>query len=285
MSTILRAKPVVQAIKDNLTQEVSLLKGKGVTPVLAVIRVGNRPDDVFYEKSIVKNCQEVGIKTKSYLLDHDIEMKKFTEKLREINADPMIHGIMIFRPLPSQLDEDVIKYIIHPDKDIDCLNPLNLAGVFEGNTGGMTPCTPAAVMETLRHYGVKLQGANVVVVGRSLVVGKPLSMMVLQENATVTICHSKTKNLPEITRNADVLVAAMGKAKFINEQYVTEKSIVIDVGINDAGDGEICGDVDYGAVQDKVRAITPVPGGIGSITTAILLQHAVMACRKMQAEA
>jgi len=283
MSVILHAKPVVQAIKENIQQDISMLKGKGVTPVLGIIRVGSRPDDVYYENSIVKNCQSIGIRTQSYALDQNIEMKEFTAILQGINADPMIHGILIFRPLPQQLDENVIKHIIHPDKDIDCLNPLNLADVFEGNTGGLVPCTPAAVMETLKHYEIGLKGANVVVIGRSLVVGKPLSMMLLQENATVTICHSKTQNLPQIAREADILVAAMGKARFINDQYVSRQSIVIDVGINDPGNGQICGDVDYDAVQERVAAITPVPGGIGTVTTTILLKHVVMACKNLYA--
>lgn len=282
MSIILHGKPVVQAIKDNLQQEISLLKAQGITPSLGIIRVGNQPDDVYYENSIIKNCQSLGIKTKSNPLNHNIEMKEFIERLREVNADPMINGIMIFRPLPQQLDEDVIKHIIHPDKDIDCMNPLNLAGVFEGNAGCLVPCTAAAVMETLKHYGISLNGANVVVMGRSLVVGKPLSMMFLQENATVTICHSKTKNVSEIAKSADILVAAMGKARLIDEQYVTDTSIVIDVGINDLGDGKICGDVNYDVVLDKVRAITPVPGGIGTVTTTILLKHVVMACKKLR---
>lgn len=283
MSLILQAKPVVQALKEDIQQDVSLLKRKGVTPVLGIIRVGARPDDVYYENSIIKNCQSIGIKTQSFTLHQSIDIQEFTEILRGVNSDPMIHGILIFRPLPGQLDENVIKHIIHPDKDIDCMNPLNLAELFEGKTGGLVPCTPAAVMETLKYYKFDLKGTNVVVIGRSLVVGKPLSMMMLQENATVTICHSKTKNLPQIAREADILVAAMGKARLVNDQYVSQQSIVIDVGINDPGDGKICGDVDYEAVRDKVTAITPVPGGIGSVTTTILLKHVVMACKNLRA--
>lgn len=279
MSIILSAKPVVQAMKNQLQEEVSRLKASGVTPTLGIIRVGSRPDDVYYENSIIKNCQSVGIESKTYTLDLEIEMEEFTNMLRQINEDSSVHGILIFRPLPKQLDENVIKYIIDPNKDIDCMSPLNLVKVFEGDMQGLVPCTPAAVMETLKHYEVKLQGTNVVIMGRSLVVGKPLSMMLLQENATVTICHSKTKDMQEIARKADIIVAAMGKAKLVDENYVTENSVVIDVGINDAGDGKICGDVNYEAVVDKVQSITPVPGGVGSITTAILLKHVVIACK------
>lgn len=279
MSIILSAKPVVQAMKSQLQEEVSQLKAAGVTPTLGIIRVGDRPDDVYYENSIIKNCQSVGIEAKTYTLDLEIEVEAFTKVLRQVNEDSSVHGILIFRPLPKQLDENVIKYIIDPNKDIDCMSPLNMAKVFEGDMKGLVPCTPAAVMETLKHYEVKLQGTNVVIMGRSLVVGKPLSMMLLQENATVTICHSKTKDMQEISKQADIIVAAMGKANLVDENYVTENSVVIDVGINDAGDGKICGDVNYDAVVNKVRSITPVPGGVGSITTAILLKHVVMACK------
>ncbi|NLP44585.1 MAG: bifunctional 5,10-methylenetetrahydrofolate dehydrogenase/5,10-methenyltetrahydrofolate cyclohydrolase, partial [Peptococcaceae bacterium] len=270
MSQILKAKPVVQALKDNLQQEITKLQAAGITPTLGIIRVGESPDDVYYEKSIIKNCEGIGIHTKTYHLEQDISMADFTKVLEEANSDSSVHGILIFQPLPKQLDADVIKHIINPDKDIDCMSPANLAKVFEGDVQGFVPCTPAAVIETLKHYDIKLQGANVVVIGRSMVVGKPLSMMLLRENATVTICHSKTQDIPHIARQADIVVAAIGKAKFIDERYVCEDSIVIDVGINEAEDGKMCGDVDYEAVQDKVKAITPVPGGIGSVTTTIL---------------
>ncbi|KUO65832.1 MAG: bifunctional 5,10-methylene-tetrahydrofolate dehydrogenase/5,10-methylene-tetrahydrofolate cyclohydrolase [Gracilibacter sp. BRH_c7a] len=280
MSVILNAKPVVQEIKNQLAEEVSQIQAAGIKPTLGIVRVGDRPDDVYYENSIIKNCQSIGIAVKTYTLALDIDMEAFTNILRQVNEDSSVHGILIFRPLPKQLDENVIKYIIDSNKDIDCMSPLNMAKVFEGDMEGLIPCTPAAVMETLKHYNITLQGANVVIMGRSLVVGKPLSMMLLKENATVTICHSKTKDLQGIAKKADIIVAAMGKAKLVDENYVTENSIVIDVGINDAGDGKICGDVDYEAVVDKVKSITPVPGGIGSITTAILLKHVVIACRR-----
>lgn len=284
MSEILHAKPVVQAMKARLQEEVAQLKSAGVNPVLGMIRVGNKPDDIYYEKSIIKNCDSIGIETRVYTLDQNIGMEEFGQILQKVNDDTSVHGILIFRPLPEQLDEEVIKQLINPEKDIDCMNPLNLVKIFEGDTKGLVPCTPAAVVETLKHYRLNLQGTNIVIVGRSMVVGKPLSMMLLQENATITICHSKTKDMQSITRNADIIVAAIGKAKFIDEKYVTEKSIVIDVGINDAGDGRICGDVDYEGIQDKVRAITPVPGGIGTVTTAILLKHVVMACKAVSSK-
>ncbi|MEA5024169.1 Bifunctional protein FolD protein [bioreactor metagenome] len=279
MTQILNAKPVVQAMKENLRQDVAALQAEGKAPTLGIIRVGSRPDDVYYENNIIKNCETVGIATKTYPLDLNISMEEFTAVMTQVNDDPSVHGIMLFRPLPPQLDEEVIKHLISADKDIDCMSPLNLEKVFEGDMSGLLPCTPAAVMAILRHYDIELKGANAVVMGRSLVVGKPLSMMLLQDNATVTICHSRTRNLPEVAKNADIVIAAMGRARMIDDKYVSENSIVIDVGINDAGDGKICGDVDYNAVVDKVKAITPVPGGVGSVTTTILLNNLVRACQ------
>lgn len=281
MGLILNAKPVVQAMKENLRQEVCILKARGVNPALGLIRVGGHQDDIYYEKNIVRNCENLGIAAQTYPLDFNISMEEFTDVLTRVNNDKIVHGIMIFRPLPKQLDEEVIKHLIESRKDIDCMNPLNLAKVFAGDLSGLLPCTPAAVMAILSHYGVNLSGANVVVMGRSLVVGKPLSMMLLKENATVTICHSKTKDMAGIAKKADIIVAAMGRAKMIDEQYISQNSIVIDVGINDVGDGRIYGDVDYNAIGDMVKAITPVPGGVGSVTTTILLQNAVKASKKL----
>jgi len=277
--TNLQAKPVVQSLRDNLEQEIMELKEAGKIPTIGIIRVGCRPDDVYYENYIIKNCQNIGIEARTYLLDDNICMEDFTKILREVNEDPMVHGIMILRLLPKQLDEEELQHIIDPDKDIDCMNPSNLAKVFAGDMSGLLPCTSAAVIETLKHYKINLQGTNVVVVGRSMVVGMPLSIMLLKEDATVTICHSETRNMAEICKRSDILVAAIGKAKFIDEKFITARSIVIDVGINDAGDGKICGDVDYESVAGHVQAITPVPGGIGPVTTVILLKNAVKACR------
>ncbi len=278
MSMILKAKPVIATLKDQLLQEVSQLITQGITPTLGIIRVGNRPDDMYYENSIVKNCRSVGAKAKIYALDKNIELEEFTEKLQEVNNDREVRGILILRPLPPQLDAKIIDGMIDPDKDIDGMNPLNIAKILGGDTTGLVPCTVAAVMEVLKYYNIRLRGTNVAMVGASMVVGKPLSMMLLKENATVTMCHIETKNVPEITRKADVIVVAIGKAKLIDARYITSKSVVIDVGINQTEDGRICGDVDFEAVKDKVQAITPVPGGVGSVTTVMLLKQLVKAC-------
>lgn len=279
MAEILLAKPVIEALRIKLQIEVAEIKKDGVAPAIAIVRVGNRPDDISYEKSIIRNCQGIGIETFAFPIDETISSAQFYDKIREINRDRNIHGIMVFQPLPRQLDMELVKNLIDPCKDIDCINPVNQAKIFVGNTEGFAPCTPAAVIEMLRHYEIDMKGRNVVILGRSMVVGKPLSMLFLKEDATVTVCHSKSKNLPEIVKRADILVAAIGKARFVDETYVHENQVVIDVGINEAENGNICGDVNYERVIDKVRAITPVPGGVGSVTTAILMRHVVEACK------
>ncbi len=278
MAKRLEGKPVVQFLRDDIKQRVERLGERGVTPTILVIRVGEREDDIAYERGILKNCERLGIRSRLLQLSAKITMEKVVEKIEAANKDEDIHGIMIFRPLPEHIDSEVLSKVISPTKDIDCMSPINLEKVFEGNSKGFSPCTPKAVIELLKYYDIPLKGANVVVVGRSLVVGKPLAMLLLDENATITICHSRTKEMTAITAKADIVVAAIGKAKFMSEEYFSSESIVVDVGINDAGNGKICGDVDFDEVIDKVKALTPAVGGIGTITTTILLSHVVLAC-------
>lgn len=274
----LTGKPVVEFLKKDLKLKIDNLNGKNIVPRMLIIRVGDREDDVFYEKSILKNCSALGIDTVTVKLPENVEMAKLSSAIEEANFNKDIHGIMLFRPLPKQLNEDDISKIIDPNKDIDCMSPINLEKIFEGDDSGFAPCTAKAVVYMLKHYEIPLKGANIVVIGRSLVIGKPVTMLLLNEDATVTICHSKTKNLKEITAKADIVVAAIGKMKFMNDEYFSESSIVIDVGVNDDGNGKICGDVDYDNVFGKVKALTPASGGVGSITTTILLAHTVKAC-------
>jgi methylenetetrahydrofolate dehydrogenase (NADP+)/methenyltetrahydrofolate cyclohydrolase len=279
----LTGKPVADHLKDNIIKRVNELRYKGIVPKMIIIRVGNREDDIVYERSILKNCDKLGIVGTVTELPVNVTMEELSKVIEEANRDNEIHGIMLFRPLPKHLDQDSISRIINPNKDIDCMSPTNIENVFEGKKLGFAPCTPKAVIEMLKYYELPLKGANVVVVGRSMVVGKPLAMLLLEENATVTICHSKTKNMSETTKNADVVIAAIGKAKFMNEDYFTKESVVIDVGINDDGDGKICGDVDYDIVFGKVKALNPAAGGVGTITTTILLNHVVNACEIIEA--
>lgn len=281
MGLKLEGKPVVQYLRENIKKRVSNLVEKNITPTLLLIRVGQREDDISYERSILKNCELLGIKGQVKSLPVDVSMEDLTKVMEDANKDSDIHGIMIFRPLPNHLDIDIIKNIINPLKDVDCMSPINLQKVFEGNSTDYAPCTPKAVIELLKYYKIPLKGANVVVAGRSLVVGKPLSMLLLDENATVTICHSHTKDMPCVTAKADIVVAAIGKAKFMDEKYFTANSIVVDVGINVDNNGKMCGDVDFDSVFDKVQALNPAIGGVGIITTTILLDHVIKACEKL----
>lgn len=276
---IIKGKPVADKISEDLIKEVNNLAKDGITPKLAIVRVGNRPDDLAYERGALKRSQTIGIDTEVIQLEENITQEEYIKELHKLNEDEKVNGILTFRPLPKHLNEDVIKYEIDPNKDIDCFNPINISKILENDKSGYPPCTPTAVVEILKYYDVDLSGANIVVLGRSMVVGKPVSMLLLNENATVTICHSKTQNLPEITSNADILVAAVGKANMVKEDYIKDGAIVIDVGINVDDEGNLCGDVDTKNVLDKVSMITPVPGGVGSVTTSILASHVVKACK------
>lgn len=281
MGLRLEGKPVAQALREKLRQRISSMAELGVTPTILIVRVGDRDDDISYERGILKGCELLGIRNLMKPLSANITQEELVTILSEANEDPGIHGIMLFRPLPSQIDPAVIINSINPEKDIDCMSPINLERVFEGRSKGFAPCTPKAVIEILKYYNVPLKGANIVIAGRSLVVGKPLAMLLLDENATVTICHSNTKDMTKITAQAEVVVAAIGKAKFMDESFFMPDSIIIDVGINDDGNGKICGDVDYDTVFDKVKALSPAVGGVGTITSTILLSHVVEACEKI----
>lgn len=276
---IIKGKPVADKISENLIKEVNDLSKEGIIPKLAIVRVGARPDDLAYERGALKRCQTIGIETEVIELEENITQEEYIKAVHKLNEDEKVNGILTFRPLPKHLNEDVIKYEIDPNKDIDCFNPINISKILENDKSGYPPCTPTAVVEILKYYDVDLSGTNIVVLGRSMVVGKPVSMLLLNENATVTICHSRTKNLPKITSNADILVAAVGKANMVKEEYIKDGAIVIDVGINVDDQGNLCGDVDTKNVLDKVSMITPVPGGVGSVTTSILASHVVKACK------
>lgn len=275
MAKILKGGVVAKGIKEGIKKDVEELKAKNINPSLGIVRLGENPDDISYERSIIKNCEKLGIEAKVFTQEENASTEELTKLIEELNANKDIHGILVFRPLPEQIDEDVIRTTIDPNKDIDCMHPLNLERVCDGKLDKFVPCTPKSALEILKHYEVPLEGANAVVINRSMVVGKPLAMMLLTENATVTICHSRTKNLDEITRNADVVVTALGRAKFFSEDYFNEDSIVIDVGMSLDDTGKISGDVDFDNVSEKVKAITPALGGVGSVTTSLLLSHVI----------
>lgn len=267
-----RGMPAVKAMAEEFKSRVAALKERGVYPKLAVVRVGEREDDIAYEKGIMKRFGAVEADVEAIKLPIDIDEASFEENIVRLNEDDSVHGILVFRPLPKQLSDDRLKQLIKPDKDVDSISMANAAKVFAGDKTGYAPCTAQAVMELLEHYKIDLTGKRVVIVGRSLVVGKPLAMLMLGKNATVTVCHTRTKNIAEECKRADILVACAGSAKMIKRNFTNPGQIVVDVGINFI-DGAMCGDVDYDDVAEQVAAITPVPGGVGTVTTSVLLKH------------
>lgn len=281
MGEIIKGKPVGDALSEVLKGECEALVKEGIQPKLAILRVGAKPNDLSYEKGALKKCETIGITTEVTELPDGTTQDQYIETLQKLNDDSSVHGILTFRPLPEGIDEDVIKNVIAPEKDVDCFSPMNTAKLMEGDKTGFPPCTPTAVVEILKYYNVPLKGANVVVLGRSMVVGKPVSMLLLGENATVTICHSKTKDLPKVCADADVLVAGVGRARMVTADYIKEGAVVIDVGINAKPEGGgICGDVDTDDVVGKASMVTPVPAGVGSVTTSILAKHVIKACKQ-----
>lgn len=281
MAIVLKGKPVADQIKERLTADVSRYKKEGICPKIGILRVGDREDDLAYEQRVLKNCAEIGIAAEVAAMPEEISQEEFLAVLKKMNEDGEFHGILVFRPLPGQLDPLAVSRAIDPRKDIDSMSPINAGKIFLGEEDGIPPCTPEAVMEILAYYGYDLSGKHAAVVNRSMVLGKPLAMLLLKENATVTICHSKTKDLTEQTKNADIVVTGVGRPRFFDQSYFTGDSVVIDVGIN-MEDGKLIGDVDYEAVSGQVSAITPVPGGVGSVTSMILLRHVLDGIRYLK---
>ena len=279
----LRGMPAAKALLADLQKQVIELEEKGLEPKLAIVRVGAREDDLSYERGIYKRFEGGGAKVETIELPLSVTQEELEKIIETLNRDTSVHGVLIFRPLPKTLDENKIKSLLAEEKDVDCLTGANDAHLFAGDNKGYPPCTPQAVMEILDHYDVDLTGKKVTVVGRSMVVGKPVAMLLLAKNATVTICHTKTQNLQEECKNADIIVACAGVPRMITKDYVREGQIVIDVGIHVVED-QLCGDVDYDSVSQIVEAITPVPGGVGSVTTTVLLKHTIMSAQKDRKE-
>lgn len=275
MSIIMKGADVAAAMKEELIEEVKLLKKRGIHPRLGIVRVGARPDDMAYERGAKKRMEGVGIDCQVLELPEDISQTEFETAFCKVNDDENIHGILLFLPLPKHLNEQPIKDMIHPNKDVDCMSAVNVAKVFAGDETGYAPCTPEAVMKMLDYYDIELEGKKVVVIGRSMVVGKPLSMLLLKRHATITICHTRTKNLATVCKEADVLIAAAGKAKMVTADMVGENAVVVDVGINVDDEGNLCGDVDFAATEKIASYISPVPRGVGSVTSSVLASHVV----------
>ena len=271
----LRGAPVARAIMDKTAGEITRLAQAGIMPKLAVFRVGSREDDIAYERSIIKRFSAAGAAVEVMALSEDATQEELEAAVRRAADDESVHGILVFSPLPKKFNAGRIRMLIPAEKDVDGMTDASLAGVFRGDKNAFAPCTAQAVVEILRYYGREnLAGKRVTVVGRSTVVGKPLAMLLLGMNATVTVCHTKTADTAAECRRADVVIACAGQARMVTDEYMSAGQIIIDVGINADGDG-ICGDVDYATAQSIVAAATPVPGGVGAVTTAVLLSHTV----------
>ena len=281
MANLLKGKDVAQAINLRSKNDVELLKQKGINPTLAILRVGNKESDLSYEKGAIKRANEVGVDVKSIILDENVDYDLFYKTLQDLNNDNSIHGILMLRPLPNYLDNEKARLAIDPQKDVDGCTNGSLSGVFTNTSFGFAPCTAQAAIEILDYYNIDVKGKNVVVIGRSLVVGKPLSMMLLNKNATVTICHTKTIDLPSITSKADIVIAATGQMESLDKKYFSNNQTIIDVGISwNEEKQKLCGDVLFDDVEQIVENITPVPGGVGSVTTSVLINHVVEAAKR-----
>ena len=290
MAKQLLGKEVNEALVAALQGRTAALKEKGVTPTLGIIRLGENPSDLSYEKGATKRAEEVGVAIKNYIMPEETTKEELLKVIDGINADDSVHGVLMFRPLPKHLknDLDEICNRLDPKKDVDSMTHMSNAGVFEGQDLGYAPCTPAACMEILDHYGIDCKGKNAVVIGRSLVVGKPAAMMLMAKNATVTICHTKTVNTAEICKKADIIVTAAGVLNSLTKDFVSEGQVVIDVSMNwnpekitSKGKGGMSGDCIFDEVEPIVGAITPVPGGVGAVTTTVLMKHVVEAAEKI----
>lgn len=272
---ILKGAEVSAKIKEQVQDMLKGLEGK--VPCLAIVRVGENPDDLSYERGAMKKIASFGLEARSYPFPGNISDGEFKEEFRKINEDPEVSGILLLRPLPKHIREEDIEKIINPDKDLDGISPTNMAKVFAGDETGFAPCTAEAVVEVLKANHIPIAGKRAVIVGRSMVVGKPLAMLLMKENATVTVCHTKTGDLPGTCRTGEILVAAAGRAKMLDSGYVGNGAVVIDVGINVDDSGKLCGDVDFDSIGEKASMATPVPGGVGAVTTAVLARHLALA--------
>lgn len=272
----LRGKKVSDGIKEYVSKELETLS---FVPKLVIVRVGENPDDMSYERSATKKLKSFGLDVASYVFPQDISDEAFKKAFKDINEDDEVTGILLLRPLPRTINEKDIENMIDPKKDLDGISPINIAKVFAGDTTGFSPCTAEAVIEVLKAYDIELTGKRVTVVGRSMVVGKPVSMLLLKENATVTMTHTRTVDLKKTCSDAEIVIAAAGRAKMLNSDYCGQDAVMIDVGINVDENGKLCGDVDYATLDGKASAATPVPGGVGTITTAVLAKHLIQAAK------
>lgn len=274
---MLRGKPVADGLLEQYRNAIEDLERRQITPTLALVRMGDNPDDVAYEASILRKAPDWGARVVARTLPRDAAQGELTETLHELSRDPDIHGILAFRPFPAHIDDDAARNALEPAKDLDGITDVNMSRVFAGNPNGFAPCTAASVLAILRHYGIPMAGRRAVVLGRSLVIGKPVAMMLLQENATVTLCHRKTEDLAGECRRGDILVAAAGTRGLVDKDFIRPGQTVVDVGIHVNEDGTMTGDVAASEAEPIAADLTPVPGGVGTVTTAILFAHLIQA--------
>lgn len=279
MFKIIDGKEVAASVRESIKKEVEVLKKDGKNTGLAVIIVGNNPASRVYVNNKKKGCAEVGMESFEYALPEETTTDELLELVEKLNNDTAVDGILCQLPLPKQIDEKKVLNAIAPNKDVDAFHPVNTGHIMIGDHSFL-PCTPAGIMEMLKYYNISVEGKECVVIGRSNIVGKPMAMLLLGQNGTVTICHSRTKNLKEVTRRADILVAAVGKAYFVTPDMVKDGAVVIDVGMNRNAEGKLCGDVDFDKVKDKCSFITPVPGGVGPMTITMLLKNTLTASKE-----
>ena len=280
MAELLRGAPVSAAINERTRVRVQALKERGILPSLAIVRVGENDADIYYERSAMKRCADLGVEVRRVLYPGRVTETELLAGIRQLNEDRSVHGILIFRPLPKQIRDAAVCAALSPEKDVDGITDGSLAGVFAGSGRGFCPCTAQSCVEILDHYGIDCTGKRAVVLGRSLVIGKPVSQLLLARNATVTVCHTRTRDLPEETRRADILIAAAGHINTVTREHVSPGQIIVDVGVNTNAEGKMVGDVDFAAVEPLAAFITPTPGGVGAVTTAILASHTVLAAER-----
>jgi len=281
LADLLKGASVVEALQEKMTKDIDILKGKGVTPTLAILRVGERDDDISYEKTAINRCAKIGVDTKSVVLPADVTQETLMQNVEALNSDTGVHGVLVFRPLPKHLDEAAVCAALKPEKDVDGITEGSLAGVFAATGKGYPPCTAQACIEILDYFKVDCTGKRAVVIGRSLVVGKPVAIMLMGKHATVTVCHTRTVDVASVARNAEILIVAAGQMESVTKEYFSPGQIVIDVGIHWSDEkNKLVGDVVFDEADPIVSAITPVPGGVGTVTTSVLVSHVVEAAKK-----
>lgn len=280
MATILKGAEVTKALNETIAADAAWLREQGVVPTLAIVRVGAREDDISYERGATKRCENNGVAVRHIVLPETVTQETLLQEIALLNADTTVHGILLFQPLPKHLDGEAVRKILDPKKDVDGITDGSLASVFSGSGAGFAPCTAQACMEILDHFQIDCTGKRAVVIGRSLVVGKPAAILLLARNATVTVCHTRTVDMSTIAKEADILLVAAGKPGVIDHTYLSEGQIVLDVGIHVNADGSLCGDVCFEEAEPIVSAITPVPGGVGTVTTSVLVSHVVQAAKQ-----